>query len=51
MLTKLEFLTKASHQLVEEWLAIVDDDVWRHTISINDMFSNKIDNILLLDFF
>jgi len=51
MLSKLEFLIEASHQLVKEWFAIVGDDVSRYTIAIDDVSSNKISNILVLDFF
>ena len=51
MLGKLEFLTKVSHQLVEEWFAIVSDDISRHAISINEMRPNEVDHILFLDLF
>jgi len=51
MLSKLEFLTKASHQFVEEWFAIVGDDISRNAISVDNVYLDEVDNILLLDFF
>jgi len=51
VLSEFEFLTEASHQLVEKWFAIVGDDISRHTISVDDVCPDEIDNVFLLDFF
>jgi len=51
VLSEFEFLTKASHQLVEEWFAIVGDDISRNTISVDDVCPDEVDNVLFLDFF
>jgi len=51
VLSEFEFLTEASHQLVEEWFAIVGDDISRHTLSVDDVCPDEIDNVFLLDFF
>ena len=51
MLSEFEFLTEASHQLVEEWFATVGDDISRHLILVDDVCLHKVDDLLLLDFF
>ena len=51
MLSEFEFLTEASHQLVEQWFCIVGDDILRHTISVDDVCLDEVDNVLFLDFF
>jgi len=44
----LNFSHTLCHQFVDEWFTIVCDNASRHTISINDVRSNEVDNILLL---
>jgi len=51
MLGKLEFSTKDSNQFVNKWFAIINGDIWRHAIVINDVCPNEVDNILLLPYF
>ena len=51
MLSEFEFLTEASHQFVEEWFAIVDNDISRQIISVDDVCPDEVGNVLLLDFF
>ena len=49
MLSEFEFLTEISHQLVEEWFAIVSDDISRHPILVNDVCPYEVDNVLFRD--
>jgi len=49
-LGKFRLLVKAIHQLVNKGFAIIYDDIPRHTILTNDVHSDKINQILLLDF-
>jgi len=47
VLGKLKLLVQASHQAVEEGLTIISDDVPRHTMSIDNMHSYKVDHIFV----
>jgi len=51
VLSEFEFLTEASHQLVEEWFSILGNDISRDTISVDDVCPDEVDNILFLNFF
>jgi len=42
VLSEFGFLIEASHQLVEEWFAVVHDDISRHTISVDDVCSDEV---------
>ncbi|KAB2605721.1 hypothetical protein D8674_005438 [Pyrus ussuriensis x Pyrus communis] len=50
VLLELVFLAKHVHKSIGELFSIVDDDVARHTISMDDMFFDEIDDSFLLDF-
>jgi len=50
MLGKLEFLTKVSHQFVDERFAIIGDNISRYAILINDVRPNEVDDILFFNF-
>ena len=47
MLGKLEFLTQASNEAVEEWLIVVGDDVPRYAVPIDNVHPNEVNDILL----
>ena len=51
MLGKLEFLAKISYHFVEEWFAIVYDNLLRHAASIDDLCLNKATTAFFLTFF
>ena len=46
MLGKLELLAQVSHEVGEEWLTVVSDDIPRYTISIDNVRLNKVNDIL-----
>jgi len=50
MLGELELLAKTTHQFVNKRFTVICDNVARHTISKNDVCSDKINHILLFDF-
>ncbi|KAB2623661.1 hypothetical protein D8674_039667 [Pyrus ussuriensis x Pyrus communis] len=50
VLLELIFLVELVHESVGELFFIVGDDVARHTISVDDMLLDEIDNNFLLDF-
>jgi len=50
MLGKLELLAWASHEAVEEWLTVVDDDVPRYAILIDDVHPDEVNDIFLFYF-
>ena len=50
MLSKLELLVEAGHQLVGKRFTVVCDNILRYTVPINDVCLNKINYVLLLDF-
>ena len=50
MLLELVCLAKLVHKLVGELFFVVDDDVTRHTISVDDMLLNETDDNFLLNF-
>jgi len=50
MLGKLELFAQASHEVVEEWLTIVSDDVPRYAIPINNVHPDEVNNIFLFYF-
>jgi len=50
VLGELELLVEVTHQLVNEWFIIVCDDIPRHTISKNDVCSDKINHVVLFGF-
>jgi len=50
-LSEFEFLTEVSHQLVEEWFAIIGDDILRYAILVDDVCPDEVDKVHLLDFF
>ena len=47
MLGKLELLTQASHEAVEEWFTVVGDDVPRYTIPIDNVRPYEVNDIFL----
>jgi len=50
MLGKLELLAQASHETIEEWFTVVDDDVPRHDILIDNVRSDGINDVFLFFF-
>jgi len=50
MLGELELLAEAGHQLVDKQFIVVCDDMTRHTISKTDVYSDKINHVLLFNF-
>ena len=49
MLSELELLAEASHQVVQEGLSIIGDNVPRHTIPINNVRPYEVDHIFFFD--
>ena len=49
MLGKLKLLAQASHPAVKEGLTIIDDNVPRHTISIDNVCPYEVDHIFFFD--
>ena len=50
MLGKFELLTQASHEAIEEWFTVVDDDVSRYATPIDNVRPNKANGIFLFYF-
>ncbi|XP_068304251.1 3-epi-6-deoxocathasterone 23-monooxygenase CYP90D1-like [Pyrus communis] len=50
VLLELIFLVELIHESVGELFFVVGDDVARHTISVDDMLLDEMDNSFLLDF-
>jgi len=50
VLGKLELLTQASHEVVEEWLAVINDDVPSYAILIDNVHPDEVNDILLFYF-
>ncbi|KAM2627924.1 hypothetical protein TB2_001326 [Malus domestica] len=50
VLLELVFLAELVHESVGELFSIVNDNVARHTISVDDMFLDETDDSFLLDF-
>jgi len=50
MFGKAKFLTKLSHQFVDERLAMICDNISRHAISIDGVHPNEVNSILILNF-
>ena len=50
VLFKLVFLAELVHESIGELFSIVSDDVARHTISVDDMFLDEMDDGFLLGF-
>ena len=50
MLGKLELLTQASHKAVEKWFTVVDHDVPRYGIPIDNVCRDKVNDIVLFYF-
>jgi len=47
VLGKLELLARASHEAVEEWLIVVNDDVPRYAIPIYNVRPDEVKYIFL----
>ena len=50
VLLELVFVAKLVHESVGELFSVVSDNVARHTISVDDMLLDEMDNSFLLDF-
>ncbi|KAB2617407.1 hypothetical protein D8674_013276 [Pyrus ussuriensis x Pyrus communis] len=50
VLLEFVFLTELVHESVGELFSIVDDDVARHTISMDDVLFDEMDDSFLFDF-
>ena len=50
MLGKLELRTQASHEVVEEWLAVINDDVPSYAILIDNVHPDEVNDIFLFYF-
>jgi len=50
VLGKLELLAQVSHEVGEEWLTVVSDDIPRYTISIDNVRPDEVNDIFLFYF-
>ena len=50
MLGKLELLAQASHEVIEEWLTIVGDDVPEYAKLIDNVCLDEANNVLFFYF-